>query len=118
MAQVQLVKTSDLFIPMLVQGLLVVANDVIPPGVAVPVATSLSKATARLGTAPVGAAVIIRVLSNGSTITTLTIADGLKTATNPGLAVSLPAGAVITLDITQVGSTTPGADLAVELECH
>jgi hypothetical protein len=74
------------------------------------------KARADVGTAPTGAGVICAVKVNGSTAFTVTIPAG---ATTSGLT-SLPPAAVqigdrVTVDITQVGSTTPGADLSLTL---
>jgi hypothetical protein len=73
-------------------------------------------------TAPVGAAVIVDVLKNGSTIFTTpanrpTIADGAH-AGGPGPApdvTGLAAGDYLTVNIAQVGSTNPGADLVVSI---
>jgi hypothetical protein len=74
-----------------------------------------------VGTAPVGADVIVDVNQNGTTLFTTptnrpTIPDGAHTSS---LAVpdtvTLADGDYITVDVDQVGSTTPGSDLTVQI---
>lgn len=74
--------------------------------------------------APVGADIIVDMNKNGSTIFTTqanrpTVPDGqnkgAKSAT-PDI-VSVAEGDVMTLDIDQVGSGTPGSDLTVYARC-
>lgn len=73
-----------------------------------------------VGTAPVGASLIIDVKKNGTTIYTTqanrpTIASG-QNAGGPGATpdvTALAAGDYLTVDIAQIGSTTAGADLTV-----
>lgn len=75
-----------------------------------------------VGTAPTGAALIVDVNKNGTTIYTTqgnrpTIADGAN-AGGPGTApdvTSLAAGDYLTVDIDQVGSTVAGSDLTVSV---
>lgn len=75
-----------------------------------------------VGTAPTGAAIIVDVNKNGSTIYTTqanrpTIAAGAN-AGGPGSApdvTSLAAGDYLTVDIDQVGSTIAGSDLTVTI---
>jgi hypothetical protein len=71
-------------------------------------------ARAYLTTAPVGADAIVVLNKNGSAANTITIADGDNTAVDT-TATTFDPGDLITVDITQVGSTTPGADLTVLL---
>lgn len=75
-------------------------------------------------TAPAGADIIVDINKNGTTIFTTqgnrpTIGDGLnkggKSAT-PDV-VSIADGDVMTLDIDQIGSGTPGSDLTVYVRC-
>lgn len=74
------------------------------------------------GTAPVGAAIIVDVNKNGTTIYTTqanrpTIADGAQTG-GPGSApdvTALSAGDYLSVDIDQVGSSTAGSDLTVSV---
>lgn len=78
---------------------------------------------ASVGTAPTGAAVIIDININGSTIFTTqanrpTIAAAAQDSgyvTNMNTT-SVPAGSYMTVDIDQVGSTIPGANLTVQIE--
>lgn len=62
-------------------------------------------------TAPVGSAVTIDLKKNGASIATPSIADGLTSNVGVTVDVSFAAGDYLTVDITQVGSTTPGSNL-------
>lgn len=78
---------------------------------------------ASVGTAPTGSALIIDINVNGATIFT-------TQANRPSIAVSsntsgkvtnmnvttVPAGGYVTVDVDQIGSTTPGYNLTVQLE--
>ena len=74
---------------------------------------------ASVGTAPTGAALIVDVNKNGTTIYTTQsarpqIAAGANSATGNSPAVAtFAAGDYFTVDIDQVGSTVPGSDLTV-----
>jgi hypothetical protein len=78
---------------------------------------------ASVGTAPAGSSIIIDVNVNGTTIFTTqanrpTIAVGSFTSgkiTNMDVA-TVPIGGYLTVDIDQVGSTTAGSDLTLQLE--
>lgn len=74
------------------------------------------------GTAPVGSAIIFDLLRNGVSMFTPpsvrpSIPAGSKvgTLTVPGV-VALVAGDVLTVDIVQIGSTTPGAAATLSVE--
>lgn len=73
------------------------------------------------GTAPVGSALIVDVHKNGSTIygtqaNRPTVPDGGNAATGGAASTtSVTAGDYLTVDVDQVGSTSPGADLVVAL---
>lgn len=111
----QLVALTDLDLQgILVQGNLSVANNVRPPGLLVTTATTLLLLAARLGTAPVGAAVVVRFKADATILGTVTIAAG-ATSGQTVINQALSEGQVLTWDVTQVGSTTPGADLWVRL---
>lgn len=77
---------------------------------------TFAAARAEVGTAPTGAGIICQVKIDGSNAFTVTIPAG---ATTSGLAnpptVQVPVGSKVTVDITQVGSTVAGADLALTL---
>ena len=76
---------------------------------------------ARVGTAPTGSAIILDVLKNGTSIFLTpgdrpTIAVGQKVATVGSWGnASVTDGDYVTVDILQVGSTTPGSDLVVPI---
>lgn len=66
-----------------------------------------------VGTAPTGAAITVNVKLNGTLLFTLTIPAGAtksNTFTGPR---AIQQGDLLSVDITAVGSTDPGADLTV-----
>jgi hypothetical protein len=82
----------------------------------------LSAVTLLAETAPTGAAMIVDIKKNGSTIFTVKpqIADG---ATSGGSAAtfaiaSVANGDILTIDMSQVGSTEPGRDVTVGLSFY
>jgi len=78
-----------------------------------PKAVTISRIVARANTAPVGAAINITVNKNGSSGATLVIADGGTKIINSSPAITLAEDDYLTVDITQIGSTTAGSDLTV-----
>jgi hypothetical protein len=81
---------------------------------------TISKVRASLGVTPAGASVIVDVRKNGTTIFTTTgnrptITAGSNSATGVPDVTSLADGDYLTVDIIQVGSTTAGSDLTVQL---
>jgi len=70
---------------------------------------------ASVNTAPVGADLLIDVLKNGVSIGTITVAAGtnLSSFIVPS-SVSILSSDYITIDITQVGSSTAGSDMVVQ----
>lgn len=85
-------------------------------------ACTLASVRASVGTAPTGAAIIVDVSKNGTTVFTTqanrpTIPAGSTTSglvTNMDVT-ALAAGDYLTVDVDQVGSTVAGADLVVQL---
>lgn len=78
--------------------------------------TTINEINAYVEVAPVGSAIILEVKKDGVTEGTVTIADGAKT----GSTAVLTSGTIdfsneITVNITQVGSTTPGQNLKVNI---
>jgi hypothetical protein len=80
----------------------------------VPAAKTFSMATALVTTAPTGASIILTVTSGSSTLFTLTIPAG-ATQASANAAAGVAAATAIQVNITQVGSTFPGANLTVVL---
>jgi len=81
---------------------------------------TIASIRASVGTPSAGAAVIVDVKKNGSTIFTTpanrpTIAIGAGTAVGIPDVTSLVAGDYLTADIVQVGSTATGAYLTVQV---
>lgn len=84
---------------------------------------TISGVRASVGTAPAGASIVIDVNKNGTTIFTTqanrpTIAAAANTSgnvTNMDVT-TVAAGEYLTIDIDQIGSTTAGADLTVQIE--
>lgn len=85
-------------------------------------AMTITQVRASVGTAPTGAALVVDVNKNGTTVFTTqsnrpSIAAGSNTATATAINVtSLAAGDYLTVDIDAVGSTVAGADLTVTVE--
>lgn len=92
-----------------------VADNVLPPGVRIGYALTLTDFYLRAGTAPTGSALTVEVNLNGVLVATVTIAAGATSGSLLGQAIAVAAGDVLTFDITAVGSTTPGADLALSI---
>lgn len=87
------------------------------------VPVNIRSVRAKVGTAPAGQAIIIDVKVNGTSIygtpgNRPTIAAGAKNSgRNTGFTTTvIPDGAELTVDIAQIGTTTPGADLGVQVE--
>ena len=86
-------------------------------------AWTINGVRASVGTAPTGAAIIIDIKVNGTTIftnqanrpTIAAAANASSYVTNMDVT-SVPAGSYITVDVAQVGSTIPGSDLTVQVE--
>lgn len=78
-----------------------------------PKAVTIDRIVARVNTAPVGAAINITVNKNGSSGATLVIADGGTKIINSSPSITLAEDDYLTVDITQIGSTTAGSDLTV-----
>ena len=75
-------------------------------------AATCSEINAYVGTAPVGSSITLNVKKNGSTVDTVSIGDGNTSSTNASTS-SYNKGDYLTVDITQVGSSTAGADLKI-----
>jgi hypothetical protein len=80
-----------------------------------PEAITLVDATAAVGTAPTGADLETDVLLNGASVGTPTIADGDNLGSAASVTNTMAATDYLTVDVTQVGSTTPGANLTLRI---
>lgn len=86
-------------------------------------AWTINSVRASVGTAPAGASIIIDINVSGTTIFTTqgnrpTITAGNNTSgkvTNMDVT-SVPAGGYLTVDVDQIGSSTAGSDLTVQVE--
>jgi hypothetical protein len=76
---------------------------------------TLVRGAATVSTAPTGANLIVVIKKNGVTVLTLTIVAGTTSSgiQTPGSPVTLVSGDILSVDITQVGSSTPGANVWV-----
>ena len=74
-------------------------------------AYTLKSIHAYVDTAPAGAAVNLDILKNGTSLQTVSIAAGATKGTQTSLSHSIAADDYLTVDITQIGSTTAGSDL-------
>lgn len=88
-----------------------------------PWAATIISTTAAVGTAPTGAALIIDVLKNGTTIysttanrPTIAVSTNATTTSPTPDITALAAGDYLTVNIAQVGSTVAGSDLSVFIE--
>jgi hypothetical protein len=86
----------------------------------VEVARNVTTVRAAVGTAPAGAAILVDVNKNGTTIFTggtgrPSIAAGGNTATGTPQVTTLAAGDYLTVDVDQIGSTVSGSDLTVQI---
>lgn len=89
------------------------------PRIYVPFSAILSKANAYIKTVSSGSDIIIDINKNGNSIFTeaMTIVEGNNTISKTSFSNSdVNEDDYFTIDIDQVGSTTTGADLTVELE--
>lgn len=75
--------------------------------------TTLSKIVARVDTAPVGSDINITINKNGNTAATLTLLDGGTKIINNTPNITMVEDDYLTVDITQVGSSTAGSDLTI-----
>ena len=73
----------------------------------------MSKIVARVDTAPVGSDINITINKNGSTAATLTISDGGTKIINSTPNIIMVEDDYLTVDITQIGSSTTGSDLTI-----
>jgi hypothetical protein len=85
---------------------------------------AIVKVRASVGTAPTGAAVIVDVNKNGTTIfttqanrPTIAAAGNASSDAVPDIT-AVAAGDYITVDVDQIGSTVAGSDLCVILRYH
>jgi hypothetical protein len=85
---------------------------------------TVTKVVARVGTAPVGAALVVNVLIDGVSVYAaagdrVTIADAATSGENvpnkTGEAIILRPGQALSASVTQVGSGTAGSDLALDV---
>ena len=95
-------------------GALTVQDNVLPAGAVCVAAVAVTSVAVRLGTAPTGASVTVRVKRGASTLATVSVSAGTASATGV-VSFSLAKGDVLTFDVTAVGSSVAGADLAVAL---
>lgn len=96
-------------------GNVAVANNVAAPGLRVPKDCTIRNIYARVGTAPATTAILIDVKDGATTVGTITIAAAATTGTlSPSYSVA--EGAILTFNVTQIGTVTTGADLAIAIE--
>ena len=85
-----------------------------------PYAATILGVTAAVGTAPTGSSILLDLNKNGTTAFTTqgnrpAIADGANATASEAVpdVTTIAAGDYLTVDIDQIGSSTPGADLTV-----
>ena len=77
-------------------------------------ARTITKLRASVDTPPTGSGVTVTLKVDGTSAGTVTIAAGAGTAVST-LGANWPAGSYLTVDVTAVGSATPGSDLTVSV---
>lgn len=75
-------------------------------------ACTLNNINVYAGTAPVGSSLNFTINKNGSSAKTISIADGSSSSTNSDTT-TFAQGDYITVDVTQVGSSTAGSDVKI-----
>lgn len=91
-----------------------VADDVLPPGVELTADTTLTLLKVRVGTAPTGSGLTVEFNLDGSSIGTVTVADG-ETEGETDISEAATAEQILTFDVTAVGSSTAGSDIAIRV---
>lgn len=102
-------------VQVLIPGTAAVSTNAVPPGIRMASAAIIDTLVLRAGTVPTGAGLTVLVRNNGTAVQGISLAAGAGTSTLAGLGASVAAGDVLTFDITGVGSTVAGADLALDL---
>lgn len=97
---------------LIASGAAVVANGLLPPGVRIARA-GIYPTRVRVGTAPTGSALTVRLNVNGSANQSISVAAAATS--QAGTDITFAAGDIVTFDITAIGSTTPGSDVMVDL---
>lgn len=95
-----------------IAGPRIVANGDFPW--VVPVQCTVDHIRASSSPGPTGAGLTVRVNRNGGSVGTVTIAAGGTTNTMTLADPTIDAGDTFTVDVTAIGSTTPGSNVAVQ----
>jgi len=97
-----------------VPGVLAIQSDAAPV-VTLATESVVKSVEALLKRAPTGADLTCKVLVDGADWATVTVKDGETTGTvaNPAGLAPIGAGKAVRLDLTEVGTTFPGADLSL-----
>ena len=88
----------------------------------IPGPITIGNVRASVGTAPTGSDIIVDVNKNGTTIFTTQLsrpkifAGQTLVSTNTPQITELTTGDYLTVDVDQIGSLNPGADLSVQIE--
>lgn len=102
-----------------VAGVAAVASDIAAQALWRGEDGTTQKIDASCKTAPIGAALIYIVKSGGTTVGTVTIADGATSGTTTSMSVgTIRDNNTLTVDCSQIGSGTPGGDATIILECE
>lgn len=85
-------------------------------GLSAPRLSKLSKVSAHVTTPPVGSSLILELANNGLAVATITIPSGSTDASGVISAATIDPSDVLTVNVTQVGSSSPGANLTLTVE--
>lgn len=100
---------------LLVSGNASVGVNILPPGMRIAQNTTISEMHVLCGTAPVGLDMLIGVNINATRVQELTLVQNTTSLNIIGLAIVCAVGDILTFDMIQVGSTTPGANIYLQL---
>lgn len=111
--------TLDKFTAQIASGSATVVNNVVPGGILVDTATTVTKVYLHADTAPTGAALTVTATdSTGNLYFTQTIAAGATDqATATVTPIAIPAGTRLILNVTTVGSTVSGSAVVCDFVC-
>lgn len=100
-----------------VSGALAISNPAGNVNILVSFAASCTTLYGKVNTAPTGSSIIFTINKNGVSIGQVTIAAGSTSSSTTITATKLAVNDIITVQITQIGSTVTGSDLSAEAQC-
>jgi hypothetical protein len=100
---------------LILSGRAITGTNVLPPGALVPFDATVKRMVLRAGTAPTGSSLTVEARRSGTLIAAANLTTGTTYVEVTGLSFALSKNDQITFNVTAVGSTFPGSDIAVAL---